>query len=278
MTNPSKIIIEDVKRARKTNEQLTEKQVFELKTILKKASKELKESLYEFEDIAPLSSGKAFRMAQIQVLKNNIDTIIRDLDEGVSLITNNQTEEAFISGIHDGVSEFKKVKIPGYESLKNSEIKDLTAVIFAGIDKDALEFLIRYRLELMGDVSDQLKREIKNRITSAIATGKPTPELVREIGKIIDNPESFRRAGKTVFKTAQQRLMAICRTEINRAHIIGRLGFYEKAGVKKVRWLAALDNRTCSECSYKHGMTYDLHNFNGPPKHTNCRCSISYVM
>jgi len=69
--------------------------------------------------------------------------------------------------------------------------------------------------------------------------------------------------------------MVICRTEINRAHIEGRLSFYKKTGVKKVQWLAALDGRTCSDCSSKHGQVFDVDNFSAPPDHVMCRCTVS---
>ena len=274
MTTPSAKNI--INKTRKSQDRLTREQILELKTILKKASKEIKAELLEFENMAPLSSGKTFRMSQLKVLKHNIDSIIEELNHELQTVTLNHTENAFESGIFDGISEFKTVRIPGYSNLTSSEIKDLTLAIFSAVDKDALKFLTQYRLELMGDVSEQLKREIKQRITGGIALGESTPEIVKKIGRIIDDPEAFRRAGKTVFKNIQQRLTVICRTEINRAHNEGRLSFYQKTGVKKVQWLAALDSKTCSDCSSKHGQVYEIENFNAPPDHPMCRCcSIS---
>ena len=275
MAKQSKQIEKAIEKARKSQDKLTKDQVFELKTVLKKTSKEIKSKLLEFENMAPLSSGKIFRMAQLKALKYNIDSIIEELNHEFETITINHAENAFRSGISDGISEYKTVRIPGYSSLSTDEIKDLTIAIFSAVDKDALKFLTQYRLELMGDVKEQLKREIKQRITGGIALGKSTPEIVNKIGRIIDDPEDFRKAGKTVFKSVQQRLQVICRTEINRAHNEGRLSFYQKSGVKKVQWLSALDNRTCPDCSSKHGQVYDIDNFNAPPSHANCRCTIS---
>ena len=51
------------------------------------------------------------------------------------------------------------------------------------VDRSALDFLVNFRLELMGDVADHLKRDIKGRISSGIISGKSIPDISRDIGK-----------------------------------------------------------------------------------------------
>jgi len=269
------MIKEAVQSARENRDRFTEKQVKELHVILKSAAREVKDELSVLDELAPLSSGQAHRLAHLTALKENIDEITGNLGGYLSNYAAEQTNGAYLEGIKDGAHFMKQIKIPDYRVLKSGEINSLASSIFAMVDKDAIDFLIRYRIELMGDVAEQLKREIKHRITGGIALGKSTPDIARDIGRVIDNPEKFRRAGRTVFKSAQQRLMLICRTETNRAHNLGRIKFYEYAGVEKVQWWAALDNRTCPECSSLNGEIFKIDKVNPPPKHPRCRCYVS---
>jgi SPP1 gp7 family putative phage head morphogenesis protein len=48
---------------------------------------------------------------------------------------------------------------------------------------------------------------------------------------------------------------------------------YKDNGVKKVRWVTAVDDRRCKECKSRHGKVYSIDNI--PPKpHRYCRCYI----
>ena len=274
MTSKSEKIKEAVRRARTSRDRLTQKQEEELHGVLAGASVRVKEELTRFEELAPFDSGKAVRLAHLKALKSNIDRISGELSEGLTSFAPNQGEEAFKLGIRDGVGELKTLNVPNYVDIKTEQTDALVSAIFSQVDKDALDFIVKYRLELMGDVAEKLKEEIKNRIAAGITAGKSTTEIVREIGGVITDPDKFRRAGKTVFKSAQQRLTLICRTETNRAHNVGRIKFYEKAGVKRVQWWAALDARTCPVCEGCHGKRFELSALEPPPIHPRCRCSI----
>lgn len=49
-----------------------------------------------------------------------------------------------------------------------------------------------------------------------------------------------------------------------------------EAEVKKVKWNAEMDKRTCEECRSMDGQTYDVHKI--PPKpHIRCRCWVEKV-
>ena len=48
---------------------------------------------------------------------------------------------------------------------------------------------------------------------------------------------------------------------------------FKDDGVKKVRWITAVDDRRCAECKSRHGKIYPINNI--PPKpHLYCRCYI----
>lgn len=47
-------------------------------------------------------------------------------------------------------------------------------------------------------------------------------------------------------------------------------------GVKRVRWITALDDRRCKECKSRHGKVYDIDKI--PPKpHMHCRCYVEKI-
>jgi SPP1 gp7 family putative phage head morphogenesis protein len=110
-------------------------------------------------------------------------------------------------------------------------------------------------------------------VTQGVLTGKSIPEVARDIGRIVKDPDAFRRAGKTVFKTAQRRATLIARTETLRAHNEGRKVFYRQVRITKVRWVIADDERTCPICRPLDGKVFGVDEVDGPPKHPGCRCT-----
>ena len=51
---------------------------------------------------------------------------------------------------------------------------------------------------------------------------------------------------------------------------------FSDAGVKRVRWITAVDDRRCKECKARHHKIYSIDNI--PPKpHLHCRCYVEKV-
>ena len=112
-------------------------------------------------------------------------------------------------------------------------------------------------------------------LTQGVLTGKGIPEVARDIGRVVQDKDAFRRAGKTVFKSAQQRATLIARTETLRAHNEGRMAFYRAVGVTKVQWITAEDERTCPTCAPLDGSILEFESGPTPPLHANCRCTVA---
>jgi len=177
-------------------------------------------------------------------------------------------------GIEDGISQLKAMEAPDFQDLTDVKRNALVRRTFATIDRAAVDFLANYQVQLLGDVSAELASGIKRTVTNGVLSGKSIPEVARDIGRVVKDQESFRRAGKTVFKTAQRRATLIARTETLRAHNEGRKVFYRQAGVKKVKWLTAQDERTCPVCRPLDGRVFGIDEVEGPPAHPGCRCSV----
>lgn len=104
--------------------------------------------------------------------------------------------------------------------------------------------------------------------------------LERNMNGVINN---FIATGKTVTETAVQ-LSNVMQKSFNVAHRLVRtetinymnrsaLRGYKDAGVKKVQWWAAEDERTCKICGANHEKEYDIDKAPILSCHTGCRCT-----
>ncbi len=131
----------------------------------------------------------------------------------------------------------------------------------------------QYNLVLAGDVHRELADGILRTVMSGIATGKGVEDIVRDLGHVVKDPESFRHAGSKVFRKAQYRMEVIARTEMLRAHNQGRLKFHQQVGVEKLEWMTMEDERVCPVCGPLDGKVFDTGRFPQQPAHPNCRCT-----
>jgi len=82
--------------------------------------------------------------------------------------------------------------------------------------------------------------------------------------------------GKVTAK-AENRPNMIARTETVRLANRGLVEEYKSHNIKKVRWLAALSERTCPICEDLNGQVFNLGEM-VPPAHTSCRCALTPVI
>ena len=80
------------------------------------------------------------------------------------------------------------------------------------------------------------------------------------------------QAGTKVFSKAQYRMEMIARTEVLRAHNMGRLKFHQHVEIKNLEWMTMGDERTCTVCGPLDGKTFPIDKFPGQPAHPFCRC------
>lgn len=104
-----------------------------------------------------------------------------------------------------------------------------------------------------------LERNMNGIINNSIATGKTVTEMAVQLSNVMQ--KSFNVAHRLV------------RTEtinyMNRSALRG----YKDAGVRKVQWWAAEDERTCEICGANHEKEYDIDKAPILPCHPGCRCT-----
>lgn len=77
---------------------------------------------------------------------------------------------------------------------------------------------------------------------------------------------------------ASVRANTIARTETVTLANKGLIKLYKENKIKKVRWLAALSERTCEECESLNGQVFNIGEGPQPALHANCRCSLLSVV
>jgi SPP1 gp7 family putative phage head morphogenesis protein len=239
---------------------------------LKTAQGQVYKALLHYKNLGSLPENKLAALKGLEKLNAEIREAMDTLSKDHTLMFRSSARDAFQAGIHRGIDDFVVAQMPFYRDLKPDGINKLTTSIFTLIDRDALDFMVNYDLVLAGDVQRELAGGIKRAILSGIITGKGTDDIVRDLGRIIEDKESFRNAGSKVFSKTQYRMEMIARTEILRAHNQGRMRFHRQVGLQKLEWMTMADERTCPICGTLDGKQFDIDHFPSQPAHPNCRC------
>jgi SPP1 gp7 family putative phage head morphogenesis protein len=276
-TDQQRRIRQAVDEAIKRRDRYAEERVTDMLRSLESAADDVAREIRRFEEKAALKPWQQMRLAILRDLEKEVEGIAGELQEKWKVGIRANIEGSLRLGIEDGIAQLEALEMPDFKDLTDVSRSALVKRSFATIDRAAVDFLANYQVQLLGDVSAELASGIKRTVTQAVLAGKSIPEVARDIGRIVKDPDAFRRAGKTVFKTAQRRATLIARTETFRAHNEGRKVFYRQVGITKVRWLTAHDERTCKICRPLHGKVFGIDEVEGPPRHCSCRCSISAI-
>ena len=108
-------------------------------------------------------------------------------------------------------------------------------------------------------------------------TGFQATGLKRELlegfkaGETIDQ---IARRVRDVTGKSMNKAITIARTETLAAGNAAAKERYLEAGIERVEFVAALDDRVCEECEDLHGNTYPIGEAPSPPIHPNCRCTL----
>jgi SPP1 gp7 family putative phage head morphogenesis protein len=275
-TPQARRIREAVEQAVKRRDRYAEERVKELTAALSKAADDVAAQIKRFEDKFTLKPWQQMRVAILKDLQAEIDGVAAELRDSWKVGIRDNVAGSMRLGIEDGIGQLEAMQLPDFKDLTDVSRNALVKHTLATIDRAAVDFLASYQVQLLGDVTTELASGIQRTVTAGVLSGKSIPEVARDIGRVVQDKEAFRKAGKTVFKTAQQRATLIARTETLRAHNEGRKVFYRQVGVTKVQWLTAHDERTCPTCRPLDGRVFGLDDAPAIPSHPGCRCCWAY--
>ncbi|MBD5603543.1 MAG: minor capsid protein [Candidatus Eremiobacteraeota bacterium] len=145
----------------------------------------------------------------------------------------------------------------------------------------ALAALDDYALTFASDVANAEKASLKALIRQAFEDGLVLPELARDIREHFDDGvHRIGRDGSERTVDVDAWSLMVARTETARAQNAGTLDGYRSAGLSRVIWVTANDERVCPICRPLDGAVADLGepfpgtDFNAGPAHPNCRCTL----
>lgn len=102
-------------------------------------------------------------------------------------------------------------------------------------------------------------------------------EITTEINSNINLKDRLKEGKITALASSRPTLIA--RTETVRLANLGLLDTYKDNGIKQVRFLAALSQRTCAQCESLNGQVFEINESAGIiPVHSMCRCSWLSVL
>lgn len=271
-TELAKRIKAAVEESIKDRNRYTDWMTAELTKALKQTQNQVAGAILKYRSLGSLPDNKLAALNGLEKVQQEIGAIVKQLQREQNLIFKQGSLKACRLGISHGIGELVKAKLPFYQNMQATEIDKLTTRVFSQLDTNALDFLVRYNLTLTGDVQRELTDGIKRVLLQGIMDGRGTDEIVRNLGSVVLDKESFRQAGTRVFSKAQYRMEMIARTEIIRAHSMGRLKFHQSIGVKELEWLAMADERSCPVCGGYDGQVFPIDKFPAQPAHPMCRC------
>lgn len=220
--------------------------------------------------------------ALINAYKKALDDIQIDILKLYEKIDN---EEATLSDFHNynRLSKLEKqisstLKQLGKEQLKymNSSLKD---AIKAGASLDSNFALLNKKVIdkmvsspwIGEDFSKRVWKELNNLeftlndvLKRGIIQGETIAKIAKNIAKEMNN--SYGRA------------YTLARTETMHYFNEGAKESYRQAGIKKVKWFTATDERRCEVCGAMHNKEYEIDKAPIIPAHPRCRCTYIPVI
>lgn len=157
---------------------------------------------------------------------------------------------------------------------KGSEVITPKIIDTKEVDKAQVDTLLKsrwhgdnYSSRIWKD-TDQLAKKLQQLFTVESMTGMSELDMAREI-------EQYMHDAFLLNKNIARRLI---RTEANRFHTQAKIQQWEKMGLKHVKYVAVLDNRTSTICEDLNGSIFPLDSLetgvNCPPLHPWCRSII----
>ena len=89
-------------------------------------------------------------------------------------------------------------------------------------------------------------------------------------GKI--NVNQIEKVIKETYNTSSYNAKRLVETEVSRCHIGAFERFCKETGVKKLKYNAVLDSKTCSDCAEYDRNIYEFRKQPSLPRHPMCRC------
>lgn len=179
-----------------------------------------------------------------------------------ALTVQNETTEMLKRLLKDNEEAFKKIAEDA-KAEAATDIENLTgekAVLIATGSKYIDEILSQYN-----EITEYLYYPEADRKRARLSEALIVAIMLRDRQKYHDNLRKFASLWHT--QTVQYEITVTDET---------RTDMFKKNGIRKVKWNAEHDDKTCKECKERDGKIYPIDKVPGKP-HYNCRCWLTPV-
>jgi len=179
-------------------------------------------------------------------------------------------------------AETSKMTIKEWCSLKEIEgfnYSDYLVRILRRLKVDKFVLLSALNEQQLADglLGEQDINKLRIILKDGFRKNRTINEIETEIKNYINLKDRIKEGKVTTL--AINRPNMIARSETTRIANQGLLDTYKDNRIKQVRFLAALSERTCSQCEALNGQVFEINAAEGIiPVHTNCRCSWLSVL
>lgn len=196
-------------------------------------------------------------------------------------------EKAQVEVHEDHVESSDELSVREWVDLKELHgfnYSDYLFNIIKRVEKDPftdLKALSQEDLDL-GLLDEKEVEKLRFIIKDGFKKSKTIKQIEADINRFINLKDRFilnENNEKQLKMSSNFRANAIARTETVRLANEGLLDTYQDNNIKEVRFLAALSERTCPECSALNGKLFKLQESYGLiPVHSSCRCTFVGVI
>lgn len=168
-----------------------------------------------------------------------------------------------VSGVYENSialceKRYRQIALDAYEA----------ALILAGIEAEEAE-----RMAEDSITEDWILDMLED--YDAVALYQFLPEAERKKERLVEALIASHNKGEEVNKALRLWTLQVARYA-DKSVEDATIDAYKKAGVKKVRWLALEDAKTCKVCAKRDGKVYSINKV--PPRpHYHCRCILEIV-
>ena len=177
-----------------------------------------------------------------------------------------------LKGINVGTSFIgKDGNVRRYDAAENT----LNTSIWGRINRDAMEYLIRYRpggIEFSDSIWDatwDVQKQMRRMVNQSILLGQSSQKLARQLTQYVS--KTGLKTGPGIYKSAYDNAWRLARTEMNRAYTEGQIRYAGKKDfIDGFIWRLG-NSDACPKCRALAGNFYPKDNVPDIP-HPNCMC------
>lgn len=191
--------------------------------------------------------------------------ILRDITDKLDIAADNSIYADAPDVIHKNINlsyQAGKRKAGSNPRIARSKLTIPYAINY--LDQMVIEDLKARNFSLVVGATEDMKANMLRVMSEGIQQNKGTLAIARNMSREIAS-------------ISKKRAVLIARTEIAHSYNTAIAKSYEKAGISKWQWLAAMGERTCEECARRHGEVYEW-GAEQPPLHPRCLCTIYPVV